>query len=177
MTRAILSKLRRFRTAENGSMVPAVALWMPIFIMLIVSAMELGVITVRQVLLERALDQTMREVKLGNGPATHDSFKAEICEKAKFLPDCNDTLQLEMIPVDILAWSEPPMTIDCRDMVQPVSPQRHFTYGRGGQVVFLRACYKFKPISPTGGLNASLPKDGEGYFALTATTAFVNEPS
>ena len=43
-------------------------------------------------------------------------------------------------------------------------------------MMFLRACYKYTPITPAGTLSSNLPKDAEGYTALVATTAFVHEP-
>ena len=177
MTRNILPLLKRFRTSEDGSVVAPVALWMPVFLMLIISSIELGTVTIRHTVLERALDQTVREVKLGIGPTSHDQMKESICNKVSVLPGCMETLHLEMIPLDMRNWSEPPATADCRDVSQPVTPQRAFTNGRGGQMMYLRACYKFKPVTPIGSLNASLPKDNQGYTGLVSTSAFVHEPS
>lgn len=171
------NKLRRFAASEDGTMAPSVALWMPIFLILIVSSIELGTLTIRHTMLERAVDQTMREVKIGIGPETHEQMKVAICEKARILPDCANMLQLEMIPMDMNAWVDPPALVDCRDASEPLQPQRQFQTGAGGQMMFLRACYKFKPIGPVGGYNASLRKDASGYAALVSTTAFVNEPS
>lgn len=177
MTRSLLPLLRKFRAGENGSVAPAVALWMPVFMLLIVSSIELGTITIRHTILERSLDQTVREVKLGVGPTTHQQMKESICAKATILPGCLQTLHLEMIPLDMNAYVQPASRADCIDASQPVTPQRHFENGRGGQMMFLRACYKFKPVTPIGSLNASLSKDDQGYTGLVSTSAFVNEPS
>jgi hypothetical protein len=43
--------------------------------------------------------------------------------------------------------------------------------------MLLRACYKYRPITPAGTISSSLSKDASGYTALVATTAFVHEPS
>lgn len=75
MFRPQFSFLRRFRADDDGSMVVPIALWMPIFLLLIISSIELGTITVRSTVLERALDQTVRDVKLGTGPNTHAQMK------------------------------------------------------------------------------------------------------
>lgn len=176
MTRTMLPLLRRFQADETGTVAPAVALWMPVFLLLIVSSIELGIVTIRHTVLERALDQTVREVKLGIGPTTHSQMKESICAKANILPECEEHLQLEMIPLDMNAWVTPPTSVDCVDTSQPVTPQRQFTNGRGGQMMFLRACFKFKPVTPIGSLNASLSKDDQGYTGLVSTSAFVNEP-
>ncbi|MBB3986068.1 pilus assembly protein [Sagittula sp. NFXS13] len=177
MTRTLLPLLRRFGRREDGTVAPEVALWMPIFLLLIISSMELGIVTIRHTVLERALDQTVRDVKLGIGPTTHAQMKAAICARARILPECAQTLHLEMIPLDINNWAQPAAAADCVDLSEPVTPQRHFVNGQGGQIMFLRACYKFRPVTPIGSLNASLNKDGEGYTGLVSTSAFVNEPS
>ncbi|WP_425071973.1 TadE/TadG family type IV pilus assembly protein [Sagittula sp. S175] len=177
MTRFLLPRLRHHVASEDGTMAPSVALWMPVFLLLIVSSIELGTLTARHTMLEKALDQTMREVKIGIGPTNHQQMKESICEKARILPDCTENLRLEMIPMDMNAWVEPPAMVDCTDAAQPLTPQRQFTMGGGGQMMFLRACFKFRPATAISGFNASLGKDSSGYAALVSTTAFVNEPS
>jgi len=177
MFRSLLPNLRSFRESEDGSMVVPFALWMPVFILLIVSSIELGTLTIRHTQLERALDQTVRDVKIGSGAATHDELKQAICEKTSVLPGCMTTLHLEMIVLDMRNWSTPPAQADCVDISEEVTPQRNFEHGEGGQMMLLRACYKFQPVTPIGSLNASLRTDGNGYSALISTSAFVHEPS
>lgn len=176
MTRSLTSFLRHFRDRDDGSMVVPFALWMPVFILLIVSSIELGTITVRHTVLERALDQTVREIKIGTGAVTHDQLKEAICNKTSVLPECMQTLHLEMIVLDMRNWSQPSDKADCIDAAEPVTPQRNFENGQGGEMMFLRACYKFKPVTPIGSLNASLTTDSQGYTGIVSTSAFVHEP-
>lgn len=177
MIRSSLKALRRFCAEEDGNAVAAYALWVPAFVAIIVSTIELGTVTVRSVQLERALDQAVREVKIGVTAPSHDALKATICGKTTVLPGCMETLHLEMIPLDMRNYVEPPQSADCVDVSQEATPQRSFRHGTGGQLMFLRACYKFKPLTPAGTLNASLAKDAEGYTAIVSTSAFVFEPS
>ncbi|MGR3368533.1 MAG: TadE/TadG family type IV pilus assembly protein [Sagittula sp.] len=177
MFRPQFSFLRRFRAGDDGSMVVPIALWMPIFLLLIISSIELGTITVRSTVLERALDQTVRDVKLGTGPNTHAQMKEAICNRAQILPSCMETLHLEMVVLDVRDWTDPPEGVDCYDNSLPVTPQRNFQNGKGGEMMFLRACYKFKPLTLISSFNAALPKDDAGYVGLVAMNAFVNEPS
>ena len=176
MTRKMLPALSRFRDSDDGSMVVPFTLWLPVFLILIIGSIELGTLTLRHTVLERALDETVRQVKLGTGPSSHDEMKTEICNRAALLPGCEDMLHLEMIVLDMRDWSAPPAAADCRDAAEPVTPQRNFQSGAGGQMMFLRACYKFKPATPIGSFNASLSTDGSGYAGLVSTSAFVNEP-
>ena len=57
-----------------------------------------------------------------------------------------------------------------------VTPQRSFVHGKQHETMLLRACYRYKPISPTSYLAGSLEKDTQGYTALVSTSAFVHEP-
>lgn len=167
----------RFARDQRGSAVVPFALWTPVFLMLILSSVELGTVTIRSTLLERAMDKTVRDVRLGTaGITTHAGLKQAICDQAAVLPNCTDTLQLEMIRLDMRAWSQPPAAADCVDTSEPVTPQRTFQNGGGGEMMFLRACYKYRPITPAGTLSSSLAKDAQGFTALIASSAFVTEP-
>lgn len=175
---SVFSKtLRRFRDSEEGSMVVPFALWTPVFLGLILSSIELGTVTIRHTALERAMDETVRDLRLGTGAANdHAALKASICDRAAVLPGCEDTLHLEMLRLDMRAWETPPLVADCVDVSETVNPQRNFSFGSSNEMMMLRACYKYKPITPAGTLSSSLPTDDDGYTALVATTAFVHEP-
>ncbi|MGP6087476.1 TadE/TadG family type IV pilus assembly protein [Antarctobacter jejuensis] len=177
MTRSPLSALRNFWRNEDGNAVVPYALWLPLFVAIIVSSVEIGTVTVRHAQLERALDQTVREVKIGVGSHSHDALKTAICAKTTVLPGCASTLHLEMIPVNMRSYTTPPAKADCTDVSQEATPQRAFTNGAGGQLMILRACYKFRPLTAASTFNASLPKDDDGYTAIVSTSAFVYEPS
>jgi hypothetical protein len=177
MIRSSLSGLRRFCASEDGNAVAAFALWLPLFVAIIVSAVEVGTITVRHTQLERGLDQAVRDLKIGVTAPTHDALKARICARTTVLPGCTETLHLEMIPLDMRNLQAPPETADCADVSQTVTPQRGYTNGSSGQLMFLRACYKFRPLTPAATLNTRLAKDDQGYTAIVSTSAFVFEPS
>ena len=178
MMSAIRRTAGRFRASEEGSMVVPFALWTPVFLALILSSVELGTVTIRQTALDRALDETVRDIRLGL-PGVDDqvAVKTAICDRAAVLPGCMDTLQLEMIPLDMRSWDAPPRQADCVDTAEAITPNRTFTIGTDRQVMFLRACYKYRPITPAGTLSSSLAKDDEGFTALVSTSAFVQEPS
>lgn len=173
----IKNTLRRFRDSDEGSATVPFALWTPLMVGIALSAVEMGALTVRHTQLERALDQTIREVKLGTGSTyTHEELKEKICGRASVLTDCVNMLHLEMIGLDMRDWTPPPETADCVDTAATVTPQRNFTAGEQHEMMLLRACYKYKPISPTSYLASSLPKDQQGYTALVSTGTFVHEP-
>jgi hypothetical protein len=53
---------------------------------------------------------------------------------------------------------------------------RQFDPGQPNELMLLRACYKYKPITPVGSVGAAMPKDAEGYAAIVSFSAFVQEP-
>lgn len=170
--------LNAFRKDESGTAVVSVALWTPVFLALILSAVELGTVTIRHTMLERGLDQAVRDVRLNQaGNVNHGQLKQLICDKAGVLPNCMDTLHLEMVQLDMFDWVEPPAGTDCTDVSEPVSPIRNFSVGTNQEMMLLKACYKYKPITPAGTISSSLAKDAMGFTALVATSAFVHEPS
>ncbi|WGW03848.1 TadE/TadG family type IV pilus assembly protein [Tropicibacter oceani] len=169
--------LRGFARDEAGSMVVPFALWTPVFLGLILSAVELGTVTVRQTALERALDDAVRDLRLDvASDVSHDALKSRICQGAAILPGCEDMLRLEMVSLDMRSWSAPPTHADCVDVSQEVNPVRGFYRGGEQAMMLLRACYKYQPITPAGTLSSSLAKDDAGYTAIVAATAFVHEP-
>ncbi len=177
MMSLVKSTLRRFARDDEGSMVVPFALWTPFFIMLIVSTIEMGTVTIRHSALERSVDQTVRDLRLGTGTKfTHAELKKSICDKAAVLPNCMNTMHLEMLRLDMRNFDEPDYFPDCVDLAEDATPQRNFTYGAANEMMFLRACYKYDPFSPSGYLGGSMMADGEGYVALIATSAFVQEP-
>ena len=127
---------------------------------------------------ERALDQTVREIRIGQGDLnSHAALKERICQAAAVLPSCTEMLHLEMIRLDMRNWSGPRNRADCVDTSEEVTPNRTFEHATENQTMYLRACFKFRPITPAGTLSSSLQKDDAGYTALISTSAFVTEPS
>ena len=177
MIRRVNQFLRRFRDREDGSMVVPFALWTPLFVGLMVSTIEMGTVTIRHSALERAMDQAVRDVRLGTGTHfSHNELKQMICDRAAVLPDCMRTMQLEMIRLDMRNFSEPDYYPDCVDVAEEATPQRNYVHGASNEVMFLRACYKYQPFSPVGYLGGTMATDVGGYTALIATSAFVLEP-
>lgn len=177
MSRRIASALRRFRRSERGSMTVEFALWFPVFIMFLYSSLELGVITIRQVMLDRGLDMAVREVRLSTGQAPqHDDLKQRICDFAAIIPDCTQNVKLEMRPTDMRDWQTIPNSADCTDRSEDIRPLRQFTAGTDNEMMLLRACVKFSPLSPTSRLVASMGTDGAGDVKIIALSAFVQEP-
>ncbi|WP_299784282.1 pilus assembly protein [uncultured Marivita sp.] len=178
MMRFQSKKLRSFLRDESGAtyLLPFVV-WLPLFLTVIIAGLEVGALSIRHTQLERGLDLTVREVRLGTGEnLSHDTLKTMICDNAILLADCDKMLRLEMIPLDLRNWTEPTRDADCVDKPDEVRPLRQFDPGQPNELMMLRACFKYKPITPAGALAQSMPKDDQGYTAIVSFAAFVQEP-
>lgn len=178
MTCRIPNMLRRFCRDEAGSVETiSFAIWMPLILMTLMLATEIGVYSARATMLEKGLDLVIRDIRLGTGTAPqHDEIKNRICEHAAILPNCEQNLRLEMVQRDPRSWTGLPTAVDCIDNSQEVSPVRSFTSGQSNELMVLRACAKVSPIFPMTWWVQALQKDGAGDIALVTSSAFVQEP-
>lgn len=175
--RRIGRRLGRFARSQSGSATVEFVIAFPALIAMLLLSAELGIVTFNDTMLERALDMTVRDIRLGTGTAPqHDAVKQSICERAAFISDCNANLRLEMVVVDPRNWTGIPADADCIDTSQPITPLRNFINGEENELMVLRACVRIDPLFPTSGLGKTLAEGAGGKYALIATTAFVQEP-
>lgn len=177
MIRCITRGLGRFRSDEAGNATVEFVLILPIYVAMMTMSVELGMITLRNTLLERGLDVAVREVRLGTGTAPdHDDIKKMVCDNAFFIRDCEKNLRLEMRPANIRAFTALDATPDCTDRSEDSNPVREFTPGQQNELMLLRACIKFDPLFPKGVMGKGLSRDKSGQAAIVSTTSFVQEP-
>ncbi|PSL20032.1 TadE/TadG family type IV pilus assembly protein [Shimia abyssi] len=169
--------LRRFRKTEDGHATVEFAIMVPLLLVMMASAVELGMLTLRYAFLERALDVVVRDVRLTTGAApTHDMLRDQICEEANFIPNCSSSLRLEMIPLSLRDWDGIPTNTVCTNRAEEIQPVVSFTNGQDNELMVLRVCAKIEPLFPTTGLAAAFDKDSAGDYRLVSTSAFVQEP-
>ena len=177
MSSSLRLMLRRFTKSETGSATIEFAITFPAMVVVLLSGMELGFVNLRYSMLERAMDLTVRDIRLGTGTAPqHDEIKAMICARALYIDNCEENLRLEMIQVDPRNWVDISAEADCTDRTEEVAPVRTFVNGQDNELMILRACAKIDPMFPTSGLGADLASSADGQYALVSTTAFVQEP-
>ncbi|WP_435231328.1 TadE/TadG family type IV pilus assembly protein [Pseudopelagicola sp. nBUS_20] len=166
-----------FKTSEDGHATIEFVIMVPVLLIILLSSVELGVLTLRYALLERALDVVVRDIRLTTGvDFVHDDIRDDICEVASIIPDCSNNLKLEMMTMDLRNWTGIPTETVCTDRAEVVQPLSTFESGVSNQLMVLRACAKIEPLFPTTGLGASFETDNAGDYALVTTTAFVQEP-
>lgn len=177
MMNRLRSWLGRKAREEDGTATIPFLIFLPFFLVLVVSSLEMGLLMVRHVMLERAVDMTVRGLRLGTWTnPTHESIKREICNNAGLIPDCMNAVLVELRPVSKVTWEPLSSGPTCVDRAETVQPVTEFNPGVGDDMMLIRACSKFDPIFPLTGAGFHLPKDNTGAYALVAATAFVNEP-
>ncbi|MCA0964284.1 TadE/TadG family type IV pilus assembly protein [Salipiger bermudensis] len=173
----IATTLRRLIKSEDGSAVVPFALWMPVMLGIGLSTIEVGAMTLRHTQLERAMDLTVRDVRLGTGHTyTHAQLKQMICDRTTILGNCATMLHLEMIGLDLRDWTDPPSSIECTDLALDVTPQRNFQFGQEHEAMLLRACYKYRPITLVSRIGSPVKVDEHGFTGVVSTATFVYEP-
>lgn len=176
--RALRSLLCRLRSDKGTATIEFVILF-PFFIALFGSSFEAAYITMRQLLLERATDIVVRDVRLGiGGTPTHATLKRDICNAAGVIPDCMQSLHIELERVEKSDWSVRTGQVKCVDRDEDIEPAINFTPGDDNDLMLMTVCAVFEPMVPATGLGLKLPKvNGGKYYALVAITAFANEPN
>jgi hypothetical protein len=175
--RRIRRHLGRFARSQSGSATVEFVVAFPALIAMMLFSAELAIVNFNDTMLERAVDMTVRDIRLGTGTAPqHDTIKQSICDRAAFISDCSANLRLEMVRVDPRNWTGIPADADCIDTTQPVTPVRNFINGQENDLMVLRACVRIDPLFPTSGLGKKLAEGAGGKYALIATSAFVQEP-
>ncbi|MEQ9695398.1 TadE/TadG family type IV pilus assembly protein [Shimia sp. SDUM112013] len=177
MMQAVKSRLTRTARNEDGHASLEFAIMFPIFFVILLSAVELGMMTLRMAYLERGLDIAVREVRLSTGNAPdHAELITMICDEATMIPDCTDNLKLEMVEVDPRDWGGLTPGATCTNRAEDVQPVTTFVAGGANQLMILRACAKIEVLYPNIGFGNAIEKDDAGDAALVAVSAFVQEP-
>lgn len=184
MRNGLLERLRCFVRREDGTSTIEFVFWFPFFLYIGYSGMDLGLLSYNHANLERALDETIREVRLNRLPDgedewEHDLLKEMVCSRA-FIDDCSTELALEMTLVDPRAGHDLEPEPYCLDTpVEFGEPARIpiFEAGSSNDLMIVRACVEVSPVWGFS-MTANLVKKGEEYgqWQLAATSVFVHEP-
>jgi len=172
------SNIRSLRKREDGNATIEFAIMFPIMMTMFLSSVEIGILTIRQVMLERSVDMTVRDLRLGHfiNP-TQDALRTLICQRAAVIPGCMDSLLIELRPVSTTTWTPLAQETTCKNRDEEINPVVTLNPGIAHEMVLVRVCAVFEPIFPTTSLGISLKRDELGGYALVTSSAFVNEPS
>ena len=175
--RPLYKAARRFKRSEDGNSTIEFVLMLPLAMAMTFTTFETGMLSTRQVMLERGLDIVVRQIRIGAllSP-THQTLKERVCDAALLIPDCLNQIRMEMIVNDVRNWTDVSSTVSCVDRAEDAEPLIDIPVGGNNQLMILRACALFDPFIPTGIIGSALPDQSGGAYALSATAAFVMEP-
>ncbi|NGP19389.1 TadE/TadG family type IV pilus assembly protein [Devosia aurantiaca] len=163
---------------QDGAGAAAVefALVIPMLLVLVFSTLEAGWMMMQTIMLDRALDQTVRELRVGSfANPTQEKMRQKVCERAMILADCQAHLALELFPITG-STGYPTDEQRCVNRNSTVAPVLRFTQGARTQTMYVRACFVVSPMTPGMGLGLAMPKDSTGAIRIIAKSGFINEP-
>ncbi|MAM61036.1 MAG: pilus assembly protein TadE [Maritimibacter sp.] len=145
---------------------------------LFLSSFEMSVLLLRSVMLDKSLDTTVRELRLGLiSPPTPDELKTRLCDRAPILANCSTSMLIELTPISTDTWVIPSGQIACLDKSANIQPATNVAFGIANDVMLVRACAKVDPFfAPSPWILDLVPVDGAGQYAVVAASSFVNEP-
>lgn len=170
-----MSVLKKFSRNEDGSAVIPFAIWFPVFIMFMVSGIELGTISLRHTNLERAVDLTSRYFRLNPGQPVNDRAIANrICNLARSLPDCQQNIRVQLEMVDLRAGERPTPLESCTNRN---SRPELVVLGENQEIAFFKVCYRYRTITGVGYLGNVIASENGDFVSLVSSSAFIIEPS
>lgn len=173
----LLGRLGSAFRREDGTATIEFVLCVPLIMTIFMASAEGGLFMTREVMLERSVDMTMRDLRLGNYPEpSPELLKREICSYGVILNDCIDNILVELQPISTVSWTMPNIPVECINRDEEIDPVVTFENSTDKEVMLVRVCLIMDPIFPSTGLGLSLKRAGGGY-ALVSVSAFVNEPS
>jgi hypothetical protein len=177
MMQSVIASLKRFVRQEDGTSTIEFLFVFPVIFTTFLATFESGFFTMRYVMLDRGLDMTVRELRLGliAAPAL-SRIKQSICAKGQLISNCEAAISVELRPVNTTTWIFPTGRIECVDLGRPPNPVVEPTLGIENEVMLIRACLAGRPMFPSAVLAANMVRSSVGDYFVTATSAFVNEP-
>jgi len=171
-------RLFGFWRREDGAATVEFVIIFPVFISLFLASFELGLYMTRQDMLDRAVDISVRALRLGQfDDPTPQDIRDSICARAGLVvANCDSRVLIEMTRVPTTTWQTLPTSATCVNRDEEVEPVVTFNGGQPNDMMLIRVCALLEPVFFTTHLGLKMQNYGE-FYALTATSAFVNEPS
>ncbi len=171
--------LRAFGLSEKGVATVEFVIVFPFFVGVFLGAYEVAIMNIRAVMLERATDIAVREIRLAGGSEVeHDDVRETVCTYAMLVANCEEVTKIELTRVDRDTWTANlEEEVDCRDRLDEIKPPKNFQNGTENDFMLIRVCAVVDTMFPSFGVGRTIPKDDLGGYILIANSVFVNEPS
>lgn len=183
MIRSVLHRTtaawRGFRKNQSGGGAVELVIVLPLLLGVFISSFECGLYMTRQILLERAVDMTVRDLRLGLIPdPDHNALKESICANTSIIRDCDSSIRIELVRISTTDWIFPSEAVPCVDRDEPIDLSLSFDPGAQNELMLVRVCLIQDAIFPNADFAQGIAFEGDaaGGYALISTSAFVNEP-
>jgi len=173
----LIAHIRDFLRDHGGNATVEFVIVFPVVMIVFVAAFESGMLLTRQVIMEKALDGAVRELRLRSDlSTTHAEIRDVICDNAPVINNCQETLTLDLRVVDQDNYLLPDEDSLCVERDGEVNPANRFSPGAQNQLMLVRACAVVERILPLSGIGLNLTRDDNGDVHIQAASVFVNEP-
>lgn len=167
----------RFWRREDGTATIEFALLVPVFLAVLVAGVEVGVLSARQTMMERGMEQTMRALRLGRlQPVNLATLRESVCRGTAIIRDCQASLLIELRRLEPQNITLPAGNAPCINREEETQPAVTLTPGVEHDLILVRVCLIVDPVFPTSGLGIGLPRDASGGFRMVTSSVYVNEP-
>lgn len=168
-----------FPSDSKGAVAVEFALIAPVFLMLVLSVLELGWTMTRIALIDNAVAQAAKFVYIGaasSGSPTQTALEAFICDEAMVISNCYNNITVELTTINDFhsppAWNAP--CVDSDDV--SLAPVVGYSPGAGGSIMFMRVCVTMDLFTPGLGMGLALQRTNGGRTQIISSLAFMNEP-
>ncbi len=174
-----MRRLARGFCREDGTASLEFALSIPVLMAVFMASFESGLLMTRSIMLEQAVDRTMRELRLGHYPLANLALlKEEICNRTVIFRDCEELVTIDMTRVATGKFVKPSYDVDCVDRDnEDFSPVTALQIGQQNDIMLVRVCIIQEALLPGTGIGLGLSQDDNGGYRLVTVSAFVTEPS
>lgn len=178
----LASRFRAFMRAgfrrEDGTATMEFVLVIPVIMVIFMASFESGLLMVRSIMLEQAVDKTMRELRLGHyGQVSNTLLKKEICARTVIFANCVDSMKIQMDRVSTTTWNIPPQQSSCINRSAAVDPVVNYGAMTDNDLMMIRVCVTLQAMFPSSGIALQLPSDDDGGYGLVARSVFSIEPT
>lgn len=171
-----------FFRRDDGVVAVEFVVIFPLVMFMFLATIEVGNMVLRSALLERSLDLTVRDLRLGNlKNPTVEYLQQRLCSRSDQLADCERSIVIELTKINSGFNNLPNVAATCErreTAIKAGQESQTVDSGKENELMVVRACLVVDalfPISILGGTSAFASE--EGTYSLVATSAFVNEPN
>ncbi|OYU20166.1 MAG: pilus assembly protein TadE [Rhodobacteraceae bacterium PARR1] len=174
--------LRKLWKDEAGTASVEFVIMFPLIFAMFFASFESGYMVLRSAMLERSLDLTVRDLRLGNlKKPTVEYLQQRLCSRTDMFEDCERSLTIELTRVNTSFNNLPTVDAVCQRRspeIQAGIQSNTVNTGQENELMVVRACLVVDALFPSAfmGVNTAMA-DANGTYALLATSAFVNEPN